>query len=191
MSDCISASGCYVFGGVKGLLYFEVAVVPCRPHHRCYCSKPHCIAQGLMHPQKVATAINAASLFWSRKYFLFSRAKTPVMFGGIWVKQHLVNIAISIFGLWRPFKPKQKPKLESIIKMPREPQIMTIFLSRLYNINWPSYGKFKISLIYWPGEVIDDVMGMWHITWTTRHPNLNSCKIKFVWHQSLILKSSR
>ena len=75
--------------------------------------------------------------------------------------------------------------------MSREPQIMTIFVSTLYDKNWPSYGNFKIWPIYWPGDVIDDVMSMYHITCTIRHPHLYSCKILFVWYKSFIVKTSR
>ena len=42
---------------------------------------------------------------------------------------------VSIFVLWRSFKPKLKPKFECIWKMSRELQIMTILVSRLYDNN--------------------------------------------------------
>ena len=47
-------------------------------------------------------------------------------------------------------------------QMSREPQIVSIFVSTLYDKNWPSYGNFKIWTTCSPSEVIDDVMSMYH-----------------------------
>ena len=54
----------------------------------------------------------------------------------------------------------------------------------------PIYGNFKISLAFCPGDVIDGIMSMQHMTCTTRHPQLYSGKILFVWYQSFMVKSS-
>ena len=74
--------------------------------------------------------------------------------------------------------------------MSREPQIMTIFVSTSCDKNGPSYGNYKIWLTVGHGDVIGDVMSVWHITCTSRHPHLYSCKILFVWHWSFVVKSS-
>ena len=41
--------------------------------------------------------------------------------------------------------------------MSREPQIMKLFVSTLYERNLPIYENFEISPIYQPGDVIDDM----------------------------------
>ena len=46
--------------------------------------------------------------------------------------------------LWWALKPTPKPKLECVKMMSREPQIITIFISTLYDKNWTGYGNFKI-----------------------------------------------
>ena len=50
-----------------------------------------------------------------------------------------------------------------------------------YN-NWPSYDNFQIWPTFWPGDVIDDVMSMWNIICTTRHPTFSAAKYCFtIW----------
>ena len=65
---------------------------------------------------------------------------------------------------------------QSVRKLSRDPEIMKIFVSVLYDKLWPSDGKFKIYLL-WPNNVIDDVMGVKHINYTTAHPHVYICKI--------------
>ena len=38
-----------------------------------------------------------------------------------------------------------------------------IIVYTLYDKNWLSFSNFKICSTFWPGEVIDDLMSMWHI----------------------------
>ena len=64
------------------------------------------------------------------------------------------------------------------------------FWSMLQLKYWRRYINFKIWPPLWSGDVINDVMSAWNITCTTRHPEQCTCKILFVWHQSLIVKSS-
>ena len=49
-------------------------------------------------------------------------------------------------------------------------------------------GDISISKFDRLYDVINDVMGAWNITCTTRHPQQCTCKILFVWHQSFIVK---
>ena len=55
---------------------------------------------------------------------------------------------------------------------------------------WRRYIIFKIWHTLWPGDVINDVMNVWNIICTTRHPQQWTSKILFLWHQSFIVKSS-
>ena len=43
------------------------------------------------------------------------------------------------------FKLKQKPKLECVREMPHDPSIMTIFVSKLHDTDWPMQDNFYIS----------------------------------------------
>ena len=45
-------------------------------------------------------------------------------------------------------------------------------------ISWPTL---------WPCDVINDVMSVWNIICTTKHPQPCTYKILFVWHQSFIV----
>ena len=71
-----------------------------------------------------------------------------------------------------------------------EPQIPTILVSTLYDENWPSYYNFNMWLLFWRGDVMDDVRGARHITCTNRHLRVYTCKILFIWHPSFMVKSS-
>ena len=55
---------------------------------------------------------------------------------------------VSILNLWRSFKPKQKTILECIRKMSRKPDIMAMFVSTLYDKNWPSHCNLKNSTYF-------------------------------------------
>ena len=61
------------------------------------------------------------------------------------------------------------------MKMIREPQIMNIFFSTLFDKNFSIYGNLQTWLTFRPSDVIDDVMSSWHITSATIHPHIYMC----------------
>ena len=68
--------------------------------------------------------------------------------------------------------------------MSREPHIMTMFIPALFD------KKLSSSLIFWKGDVINDVVSAWNITCTTIHFYQYTCKLLFVWYQFILFKSS-
>ena len=83
-----------------------------------------------------------------------------------------------------------KPKFKCVRQISRGSHISTIFVSMLSDKSWPSYGKVKNRPTVCAGDVINDVMSEWHITYAARHPHLCTWQILLKWHKSYVIKSS-
>ena len=48
----------------------------------------------------------------------------------------------------------------------------------------------KIYLTLWNSNIINDIMRAWHVTGTTIHIHLYTCKLLFVWYHFILFKTS-
>ena len=104
---------------------------------------------------------------------------------------------ISKFSKWPPFIARDElflteviPEVEFTRKIAISISGILSFWSTLYLKYWQKYINFKIWPTSWSCDVINDVMSAWNMTCTIRHPQQCTCKKLFVWHRSILVKSS-
>ena len=119
-----------------------------------------------------------AKMVWFDKicHLITSEIQSLVIIYKTWVLNGSESRPLMIFN-WNGYRNL------SVLERSCEPQITKIFVSMLYDKKWSGYGNFKIWLNLLTDDVINDVISVWHITGTTTHPQLFTCKILFLWHQ--------
>ena len=75
---------------------------------------------------------------------------------------------VSIFDLWRSFKPKRKPRIKGVKRCTVSHRYDNICFTLCDKTDWVM-ANYKIWPAFWHGGVINDFKSLQHITCTTRH----------------------